>query len=101
MDSNNFLDNVGLGEREARVASGMVTRRHFRLAHGIGRSGDVSGGMSDRLGGLSAWPQRCRMKSLPAFSPCLAVFHPLFLTPTCRRLPLSSPRQLAPPCWPR
>ncbi|KAI3436767.1 hypothetical protein D9Q98_006179 [Chlorella vulgaris] len=42
MDSNNFLDNVGLGEREARVASGMVARRHFRLAHGIGRSGDIA-----------------------------------------------------------
>jgi O-phospho-L-seryl-tRNASec:L-selenocysteinyl-tRNA synthase len=39
MDSNNFLDNVGVGEREARVASELVARRHYRLAHGIGRSG--------------------------------------------------------------
>ena len=30
MDSNNFVDNVGLGEREARVASDLVARRHFR-----------------------------------------------------------------------
>ncbi|MEE6462365.1 hypothetical protein FKM82_001567 [Ascaphus truei] len=42
MDSNNFLGNCGVGEREGRVASGMVSRRHYRLMHGIGRSGDVS-----------------------------------------------------------
>lgn len=42
MDSNNFLDNIGVGEREARVASSLVARRHYRLAHGMGRSGDVA-----------------------------------------------------------
>jgi O-phospho-L-seryl-tRNASec:L-selenocysteinyl-tRNA synthase len=42
MDSNNFLNSVGVGEREARVASRMVAKRHFGLAHGIGRSGDVA-----------------------------------------------------------
>lgn len=42
MDSNNFPDNVGVGEREARVASDLVYRRHYRLAHGMGRSGDVT-----------------------------------------------------------
>ncbi len=41
MDSNNFPDNVGVGEREARIASDLVARRHYRLAHGIGRSGDM------------------------------------------------------------
>ena len=41
MDSNNFVTNYGLGEREARFASEIVARRHFRLGHGIGRSGDV------------------------------------------------------------
>lgn len=41
MDSNNFVTNHGLGEREARFASEMVARRHFRMGHGIGRSGDV------------------------------------------------------------
>ena len=41
MDSNNFLDNVGVGEREARVACPLVARRHYHLAHGIGRSGDL------------------------------------------------------------
>lgn len=42
MDSNNYLDKVGMGEREGRVASGLVLRRHFRLSHGIGRSGELS-----------------------------------------------------------
>ena len=42
MDSNNFLDNVGVGEREGRVFSPLVARRHWNLAHGIGRSGDVA-----------------------------------------------------------
>lgn len=41
MDSNNFLGNVGVGEREGRVFSGIVSRRHMSLSHGIGRSGDV------------------------------------------------------------
>ncbi|XP_044152467.1 O-phosphoseryl-tRNA(Sec) selenium transferase [Bufo gargarizans] len=42
MDSNNFLGNCGVGEREGRVACGLVARRHYRLIHGIGRSGDIS-----------------------------------------------------------
>lgn len=42
MDSNNFLDNVGMGEREGRIYSCIVARRHFRLAHGIGRSGEIA-----------------------------------------------------------
>ena len=41
MDSNTFLDNVGVGG-EARVRSPLVRRRHAGLAHGIGRSGDVA-----------------------------------------------------------
>lgn len=40
-DTNNFLGNVGVGEREGRVASELVRQRHFGLTHGIGRSGDV------------------------------------------------------------
>jgi O-phospho-L-seryl-tRNASec:L-selenocysteinyl-tRNA synthase len=42
MDSNTFPGQVGLGEREGRVACPMVARRHGRLAHGIGRSGDIT-----------------------------------------------------------
>ncbi|CAK9104435.1 O-phosphoseryl-tRNA(Sec) selenium transferase (Liver-pancreas antigen) (LP) (SLA-p35) (SLA/LP autoantigen) (Selenocysteine synthase) (Sec synthase) (Selenocysteinyl-tRNA(Sec) synthase) (Sep-tRNA:Sec-tRNA synthase) (SepSecS) (Soluble liver antigen) (SLA) (UGA suppressor tRNA-associated protein) (tRNA(Ser/Sec)-associated antigenic protein) [Durusdinium trenchii] len=40
-DTNNFEGNVGVGEREGRVISDLVRRRHFGLTHGIGRSGDV------------------------------------------------------------
>merc|ERR1719247_1030499 len=40
-DTNNFPGNVGVGEREGRVISDLVRRRHFGLTHGIGRSGDV------------------------------------------------------------
>ena len=42
MDSNNFSSNAGVGEREGRVFSSLVARRHFNLAHGIGRSGDIA-----------------------------------------------------------
>lgn len=42
LDSNNFLNNVGAGEREGRVTSSIIRNRHFGLSHGIGRSGDVS-----------------------------------------------------------
>merc|ERR1712150_135802 len=41
MDLNNFPSNCGVGEREARVFSEAVYRRHFGLCHGIGRSGDL------------------------------------------------------------
>eukprot|EP01112_Ceratiomyxa_fruticulosa_P018536 TRINITY_DN5938_c0_g4_i1.p1 TRINITY_DN5938_c0_g4~~TRINITY_DN5938_c0_g4_i1.p1 ORF type:complete len:542 (+),score=105.76 TRINITY_DN5938_c0_g4_i1:162-1787(+) len=41
MDSNNFRENVGVGEREARIFSDIVKKRHFRFGHGIGRSGDL------------------------------------------------------------
>ena len=37
-----FPGNVGIGEREARIASSLVARRHYHLGHGIGRSGDIS-----------------------------------------------------------
>ena len=42
MDSNNFVDNVGLGEREGRVAYHLVAKRHYGMSHGIGRSGELS-----------------------------------------------------------
>ncbi|PJF17364.1 O-phosphoseryl-tRNA(Sec) selenium transferase [Paramicrosporidium saccamoebae] len=42
MDANNNPDSCGAGEREGRVYSGIVKRRHFGLAHGIGRSGELT-----------------------------------------------------------
>ncbi len=41
MDSNSFDMNCGVGEREGRVWSRIVQRRHFGFSHGIGRSGDL------------------------------------------------------------
>jgi len=42
MDSNNFPDNCGVGEREGRIVSRLVSERHFYLSHGVGRSGDIA-----------------------------------------------------------
>ncbi|TPP63611.1 O-phospho-L-seryl-tRNASec:L-selenocysteinyl-tRNA synthase [Fasciola gigantica] len=42
MDSNNWEDSVGVGEREGRVLLNLIRRRHFGLIHGIGRSGDIA-----------------------------------------------------------
>lgn len=42
MDSNNFPSNAGVGEREGRVYSPLVAKRHYNFAHGIGRSGDIA-----------------------------------------------------------
>ena len=36
MDSNNFINNVGFGERESRVYSSLVQSRHIFFGHGIG-----------------------------------------------------------------
>jgi O-phospho-L-seryl-tRNASec:L-selenocysteinyl-tRNA synthase len=41
MDGNNFEDSCGLGEREGRVYSALVLKRHYNMSHGIGRSGDL------------------------------------------------------------
>ena len=41
MDSNNFPNNCGVGEREGRVYSSLVSRKTWNLAHGVGRSGDL------------------------------------------------------------
>ena len=42
MDSNTFVGNAGVGEREARIVCPLVAQRHFGLGHGIGRSGDIA-----------------------------------------------------------
>ncbi|XP_065318724.1 O-phosphoseryl-tRNA(Sec) selenium transferase-like [Gordionus sp. m RMFG-2023] len=42
MDSNNFISSCPIGEREARIYSPIVSKRHFNLGHGMGRSGDLN-----------------------------------------------------------
>lgn len=42
MDTNNFPNKIGVGERESRIYSNIVAERHYYMGHGIGRSGDVN-----------------------------------------------------------
>jgi len=42
MDSNNFKEHAGVGEREGRIACNLVAKRHFLMTHGIGRSENVA-----------------------------------------------------------
>ena len=42
MDTNNQSSKIGVGEREGRIFSQLVSNRHYHLAHGMGRSGDVN-----------------------------------------------------------
>ena len=42
MDSNNYSKVCGLGEREGRLFSSLVSRRNYHFSHGIGRSGDLT-----------------------------------------------------------
>ncbi|KAF0984068.1 hypothetical protein FDP41_007983 [Naegleria fowleri] len=42
MDTNNYENHTGIGEREGRVFSNLVMKRHFHLSHGIGRSGELT-----------------------------------------------------------
>ncbi|KII69943.1 O-phosphoseryl-tRNA(Sec) selenium transferase [Thelohanellus kitauei] len=41
LDSNNFLKNCPMGEREGHVFSSIVADKCFGFSHGIGRSGDL------------------------------------------------------------
>ena len=41
MDSNNYEGSSHIGEREGRIYSEIISSRHFRLSHGIGRTGDL------------------------------------------------------------
>lgn len=44
MDTNNSNPSrrCGVGEREGRVYSNLVSNRHFGFSHGVGRSGDIT-----------------------------------------------------------
>ncbi|GAU93495.1 hypothetical protein RvY_05427 [Ramazzottius varieornatus] len=42
MDTSNFSSNCGAGEREGRVYSQLVAECHYRMSHGIGRSGELT-----------------------------------------------------------
>jgi hypothetical protein len=61
LDSNNFLNSAGVGEREGRLLCPLVARRHFRLSHGLGRSGDLAE-VQPKVGGWRRSRCRCRAR---------------------------------------
>ena len=68
-DSNNFPEKAAVGEREGRCFSSVVSRRHWGLIHGIGRSGDVNAEQPKAAGSsfllkLTRWLVRDFMKSV-------------------------------------
>ncbi|CAM9264137.1 unnamed protein product, partial [Choristocarpus tenellus] len=65
MDSNNFVDNVGVGEREGRVYCGLVSRRNYRFSHGVGRSGDVAE-VQPKAAGSSLLAKLCQALAMDA-----------------------------------
>jgi O-phospho-L-seryl-tRNASec:L-selenocysteinyl-tRNA synthase len=42
LDANQFIDQANVGEREGRIYSELVRARHFGMAHGMGRAGDLA-----------------------------------------------------------
>ena len=63
MDSNLFIGNIGMGEREARVFSSVVAERNFSMGHGLGRSGDL-GATQPKAAGSSLISGLARLLSL-------------------------------------
>ena len=84
MDSNNFVGNIGVGEREGRVICPMVARRHYYLAHGIGRSGDVAA-EQPKAPGSTILHKIVRYLALDALRLC-----GIQLTKACLVLPLAT-----------
>eukprot|EP01028_Stygiella_incarcerata_P001928 TRINITY_DN1360_c0_g2_i2.p1 TRINITY_DN1360_c0_g2~~TRINITY_DN1360_c0_g2_i2.p1 ORF type:complete len:566 (+),score=119.59 TRINITY_DN1360_c0_g2_i2:185-1699(+) len=80
LDTNNFVGHAGAGEREGRVYSDIVRRRHFGMSHGIGRSGDISAHQPKGAGG-SLLQSVChflaadalRLSGSPSLSSCVVV----------------------------
>ena len=54
MDSNNNPNNIGVGEREARIFSSLILTQNLAAGsgHGVGRSGDISASQP-KAGGMS------------------------------------------------
>lgn len=50
-DSTHSIAVEYVGEREGRVVCPLVARRHYLLAHGIGRSGDIAAEQPKAAGG--------------------------------------------------
>jgi len=88
-DANNALGNVGAGEREGRVLNRLVYDRHFGLAHGIGRSGDVMA-EQPKAGGSSLVVQLTKYLALDALH-----LSGLKAAKTCTVLPVATGMSIA------
>ena len=69
MDSNGSSNGVGAGEREGRVYSALVRRRHWGFAHGVGRSGDLTAAQP-KAAGSSLLQALCNRLALHAARVC-------------------------------
>ena len=88
MDTNNFLGNSCAGEREGRFISGIVSRRHFRMGHGIGRSGDLTE-VQPKAAGSSILNQLTNRLALDALKNCgVKNTKACFVTPTATGMSL-------------
>merc|ERR1719197_1084845 len=65
MDSNNYLDNIGVGEREGRIYSDIVRRRHFGFGHCVGRSGQLDA-VQPKAAGSSLYAKLANVLALRA-----------------------------------
>jgi O-phospho-L-seryl-tRNASec:L-selenocysteinyl-tRNA synthase len=84
MDSNNFSNSLGGGEREARVYSNLVKEMHYSFGHGIGRSGDI-GAVQPKAAGSSLIYKLTNLLSLQAIKQ-----FGLSRISTCLALPLAT-----------
>lgn len=69
MDSNNFINRICAGEREGRIYSPLVAQHSFKLAHGIGRSGDLTE-VQPKAAGSSVINQLTNRLALDALRTC-------------------------------
>lgn len=72
MDTNNFSQKAGVGEREGRVVSSLVKKRNYHLGHGIGRSGTVDA-IQPKAPGSSLLLKICKYLVLDAIKSCSGV----------------------------
>ncbi|XP_063709513.1 O-phosphoseryl-tRNA(Sec) selenium transferase isoform X2 [Culicoides brevitarsis] len=80
LDSNNFPNTCGVGEREGRVYSKLVSRINFNFSHGIGRSGSLTESQPKAVGStMLARLTECllldliKLAGVPSAQKCLLV----------------------------
>lgn len=72
MDTNNYENKAGVGEREGRVYSNLVAKRNYYLGHGIGRSGTVNA-LQPKAPGSSLLLLLCKYLVMDAIKRCSGI----------------------------